>query len=45
LLTLHGVDLSNEARTIINATYKKGDKVNYADALTVICIDMETAAN
>jgi hypothetical protein len=45
LLNLHGVELSNEARTIINSTYKKNDKINYPDAITVICIDMETAAN
>lgn len=45
LLNLHGVELSNEARTIINSTYKKNDKINYPDAITVICIDMETVAN
>ncbi len=45
LLNLHGVELSNEARTIINASYKKNDKINYPDAITVICIDMETVAN
>jgi hypothetical protein len=45
LLNLHGVELSQEARTIINATYKKNEKINYPDALTVICIDLETAAN
>lgn len=44
LLTLHGVDLSQEARTVINKTYKKGDKINYQDAIPVICIDLETAA-
>ena len=43
LLNLHGIELSHEARTIINATYKKNDKINYLDALTVICIDLETA--
>lgn len=27
---------------MINATYKKGDKINYSDAMPVICIDLET---
>ncbi|CDW86344.1 ef hand family protein [Stylonychia lemnae] len=44
LLTLHGIDLSQEARTVINSSYKKKDKINYQDALTVIGIDQETAA-
>jgi len=37
------VDLSPEARTVITSTYKKNDKINYAAAITVICIDMETS--
>jgi hypothetical protein len=44
LLKLHGVELSLEARNVINATFKKGDKINYTDAMPVICIDLETAA-
>lgn len=44
LLTLHGVDLSSEAKTVINSTYKKKDKIKYSEALTVIAIDQETAA-
>jgi len=44
LLGLHGVDLSKEARTLISASYKKNDKINYAEAMTVITIDLETAA-
>jgi hypothetical protein len=43
LLQLHGVDLSPEARTVITSTYKKNDKINYAGAITIICIDMETS--
>ena len=43
LLKLHGVDLSDEARSLINATYKKADKINYSEAMPVICIDIETA--
>lgn len=39
LLSLHGVDLSQEAKTVINGSYKKNDKINYANALTVIGID------
>ena len=42
LLTLHGVELSIEARSIITAAFKKGDKINYIEAMPVICIDMET---
>lgn len=45
LLNLHGVTLSPEARTVIHNTHRKGDKINYQEALTVICIDLETAAN
>jgi hypothetical protein len=45
LLNLHGVTLSPEARTVIHKTHRKGDKINYQEALTVICIDLETAAN
>ncbi len=30
---------------VIHSTHRKGDKINYQDALTVICIDLETAAN
>lgn len=44
LLTLHGVDLSPEAKTVINSSYKKKDRINYSEALTVIAIDQETAA-
>jgi hypothetical protein len=44
-LGLHGVTLSPEARAVIHGSYRKGDKINYTDALTVICIDLETAAN
>ena len=44
LLQLHGIDLSKEAKTVISNTYKKGDKINYKDAMTVIGIDLETAA-
>jgi hypothetical protein len=39
LLTLHGVDLSNEAKSLINSSYKKNDKISYQEALTVIAID------
>ena len=28
---------------MITATFKKGDKINYSDAMPVICIDLETA--
>jgi len=45
LLGLHGVALSPEARTVIHSSYRKGDKIHYQEALTVICIDLETAAN
>ena len=45
LLILHGVELSPDARTVIVSTYKKGDKINYVDAMPTICIDLETAAN
>lgn len=45
LLILHGVELSPDARTVIVSTYKKGDKINYVDAMPIICIDLETAAN
>ena len=37
--------LSPEARTVIHSSYRKNDKINYQEALTVICIDLETAAN
>jgi hypothetical protein len=43
-LTLHGIELSKEAKTLIAASYKKNDKINYVDAMTVITIDLETAA-
>jgi len=38
-LELHGVELTKEARTIINSSYKKGDKVSYLDALVILSID------
>lgn len=44
LLKLHGIDLSQEARAVINGSFKKGDKINYNDVMPVICIDIETAA-
>jgi len=43
LLHLHGVELSPEARAVVIAGHKKGDKINYKDALVVICVDLETA--
>jgi hypothetical protein len=39
------VTLSPEARSLIHSSYIKGDKILYQDAMTVICIDLETAAN
>jgi hypothetical protein len=27
---------------VINSSFKKGDKINYADAMPVISIDLET---
>ena len=45
ILTLHGIDLSKEAKMLINASYKKNDKINYMNAMTVIIIDLETAAH
>jgi hypothetical protein len=45
LLSLHGVTLSPDARTVIHKTHRRGDKISYQEALTVICIDLETAAN
>ena len=44
LLELHGVELSREAKAVITHSYKRGDKINYKDAMTVIGIDLETAA-
>ncbi len=44
LLTLHGIDLSQEAKSVLNGAHKKGDKIKYGDALTVVAIDQETAA-
>lgn len=41
-MELHGVELTKEARTIINTSYKKGDKVSYLDALVILSIDQET---
>ena len=38
LLSLHGVDLSSEAKNVLNS-YKKRDTINYNEALTVIAID------
>lgn len=38
LLNLHGIELSQEAKSVLNG-YKKGDKINYNGALTVIAID------
>ena len=44
ILELHGIELSKEAKTVISSSYKRGDKINYKDAMTVIGIDLETAA-
>ena len=44
MLELHGIELSNEAKSLLNGGYKKNDKINYIDAMTVIGIDQETAA-
>ena len=45
LCELHGVILSPEARTVITSSYRKGDKINYIDAMPVICIDIETTVD
>jgi hypothetical protein len=45
LLILHGIELSPEAKALINGTFRKGDKIIYNDAMPAICIDVETAAN
>jgi hypothetical protein len=42
---LHGIELTKEAKTIINSSYKKGDKVSYLDALVILSIDQDTQAN
>jgi hypothetical protein len=36
---LHGIDLSAEAKAVLNGGYKKSDKIKYAEALTVVAID------
>jgi hypothetical protein len=38
-LTLHGIDLSSEAKAVLGGSYKRGDKIKYADAMTVVGID------
>ena len=42
LLNLHGIELSQEAKSLLTTSHKKNDKINYIDALPVIGIDQET---
>ncbi len=37
------MDLSPEAKQAISAQYRKGDKVQYQEAMVIICIDMDTS--
>jgi hypothetical protein len=39
LLSLHAIELSKEAKTLISSSYKLKDKIKYNEALTVIAID------
>ena len=44
LINLYGIELSEEAKSLLKSgSYKKGDKIKYDDAMTVIGIDIETA--
>jgi hypothetical protein len=41
-LELHGVAISKEAKSVINISHKKGDKIAYLEALVIIAIDQDT---